>query len=75
MENTIKGIIDNYEGDKGFLVPVLQDVQLKLNLLPREGLDFVSSYLDVPHSNIVEVAIVYIAFRLEPSGRCEMASC
>lgn len=75
MENTIKSIIDKYEGDKGFLVPVLQDVQKELNYLPREALDLVSEYLDVPISRIFEVATFYKAFSLDPRGRFQLALC
>lgn len=75
MENTIKSIIDKYEGNKGFLVPVLQDVQKELNYLPREALDLVSDYLEVPLSRIFEVATFYKAFSLDPRGRIQMALC
>jgi len=75
MENTIKSIIDKYEGDKGFLVPVLQDVQKELNYLPREALDLVSSFLEIPLSYIFEVATFYKAFSLKPRGRFQMQLC
>lgn len=75
METTIKNIIDKYEGDKGFLVPVLQDVQKELNYLPQEALNLVSEYLAVPLSRIFEVATFYKAFSLDPRGRIQMALC
>ncbi|MBU2644142.1 NAD(P)H-dependent oxidoreductase subunit E [bacterium] len=75
MEKTIRTIIDRYDGDKGFLVPVLQDVQKELNYLPREALDLVSSYLDVSLSRIFEVATFYKAFSLTPRGRFQINLC
>lgn len=75
MEKTIKSIIDRYEGDKGFLVPMLQDVQKELNYLPQEALNLVSSFLDLPISRIYEVATFYQAFSLTPRGRIQMALC
>lgn len=75
MEDTVKTIIDKYNADKGFLVPVLQDVQKELNYLPREALDHVSSMLDVPLSQIYEVATFYKAFSLEPRGDYQLALC
>jgi NADH-quinone oxidoreductase subunit E len=75
MEATIKRIVDHYQSDKGFLVPVLQDVQKELNYLPREALDLVSTYLQVPISRIFEVSTFYKAFHLEPRGRFQMALC
>lgn len=75
MENTIKEIVDRYNGDKSFLVPVLQDVQKELNYLPQEALDLVSSILDVSISQIYEVATFYKAFSLTPRGKFQMALC
>ena len=75
MEEKIKRIVEKYNSDKGFLVPVLQDVQKELNYLPREALDFVSSFLKVSLSQIFEVATFYKTFSLEPRGRNQLALC
>lgn len=75
MEDTIKSIVGRYDGDKGFLVPVLQDVQKEFNYLPQEALDLVSKHLDVSISQIFEVATFYKAFSLEPRGKWQMALC
>ncbi len=75
MEAIITSIIERYNSDKGFLVPVLQDVQKELNYLPREALDIVSSQLEVPLSRIFEVATFYKAFSLEPRGRNQISLC
>jgi NADH-quinone oxidoreductase subunit E len=75
MENTIKSIVEKYDSDKGFLVPILQDVQKELNYLPKEALDLVSKYLKVAISHIYEVATFYKAFSLEPRGKYQLALC
>jgi NADH-quinone oxidoreductase subunit E len=75
MENTIKSIVNKYNLDKSFLVPVLQDVQKELNYLPREALDLVGSFLNVPISQIYEVATFYKAFSLKPRGKFQLALC
>ncbi len=75
MENTIKAIVEKYDSNKGFLVPVLQDVQKELNYLPREALDLVSKFLKVSISQVFEVATFYKAFSLEPRGKYQMALC
>jgi len=75
MKLTIKKIIDSYQSDKGFLVPVLQDVQQELNYLPRESLDLVSEYMKVPISQIYEVITFYKAFSLEPRGKHQISLC
>jgi len=75
METKIRNIIEKYDSDKGFLVPVLQDVQKELNYLPREALDLVGQILDIPMSRIFEVSTFYKAFSLEPRGRTQMSLC
>jgi NADH-quinone oxidoreductase subunit E len=75
MENTIKSIVEKYNSDKGFLVPVLQDVQKELNYLPREALDYVSQFLNVSIAQVYEVATFYTTFSLEPRGKYQLALC
>lgn len=74
-EVKIKDIIQKYGSDKGFLVPILQDVQKEFNYLPKDALNTVSSYLDVAISRIFEVATFYKAFSLTPRGRHQLSLC
>ena len=75
MENKIKAIVEKYDSNKGFLVPVLQDVQKEYNYLPKEALDLVSKFLRVSISQIYEVATFYKAFSLDPRGKFQIALC
>ena len=75
MQEKILEIISRYGSDKGFLVPILQDVQKELNYLPEEALVMVSSLLDLPVSRIFEVATFYKAFSLTPRGRHQLSLC
>lgn len=75
METKVKAIIKKYDADKGFLVPILQDVQKEFNYLPREALNFVSVHLDVPTSRLYELATFYKAFSLDPRGKHELSLC
>lgn len=75
MEATIKNIISKYGSDKGFLVPVLQDVQKAYRYLPKEALSLVSQYLGVTISRIYEVATFYKAFSLKPRGKNQLSLC
>jgi NADH-quinone oxidoreductase subunit E len=75
MKSKVKEIIEKYNGERGFLVPILQDVQKEWNYLPRKALDAVSMLLDVPISQIFEVATFYRAFSLEPRGRHQVCLC
>ena len=75
MEKDVKEIIKRYGGDKSFLVPILQDVQKKLNYLPREAIQSVSTLLEVPLSQICHVATFYKAFSLLPRGKHQFQLC
>ncbi len=75
MKAKVTKIVQKYNSDKGFLVPILQDVQKEFNYLPREALNAVSTVLDVPLSRIFEVATFYKAFSLTPRGRHTLSLC
>jgi NADH-quinone oxidoreductase subunit E len=75
MNEKVSEIIQKYNTDKSFLVPILQDVQKEFNYLPREALDAVSTILDLPLSRIFELATFYKAFSLTPRGRHQLSLC
>ena len=75
MKQKVTEIIQHYDSDKGFLVPILQDVQKEYNYLPREALNAISTILDLPLSRIYEVATFYKAFSLVPRGRHQLSLC
>jgi NADH-quinone oxidoreductase subunit E len=75
MEDKVREIILRYNSDKAFLVPILQDVQKEFNYLPQKALQQVSVFLDVPISQIYEVATFYKAFSLTPRGDHQLTVC
>ncbi len=75
MKDKVEEIVQKYDSDKGFLVPILQDVQKALNYLPREALDAVSTTLNIPISRVFEVATFYKAFSLTPRGKHQLQLC
>ena len=75
MKQKVTEIIQHYDSDKGFLVPILQDFQKEYNYLPREALNAISTILDLPLSRIYEVATFYKAFSLVPRGRHQLSLC
>ena len=75
MEEKVKEIIQQYQGDKSYLVPILQDVQKEFNYLPKDALCAVSTHLNVPISRVYEVVTFYKAFSLKPKGRYQLSLC
>lgn len=69
MASKVAAIIKKYDGDKGQLVSILQDIQTEYCYLPREALDELSSLLSIPASQIYSVATFFRAFSLTPRGR------
>lgn len=68
-------IIEKHGYQKASLIGILQDIQAKMNYLPRKALVQVAKSLDIPLTHIYEVATFYKAFSLEPKGRHTIQVC
>jgi NADH-quinone oxidoreductase subunit E len=66
---TVDRIIDNYSGEDGILIQVLQDVQAEFNWLPQEAVVRVCDRLGIPLTQAYSVASFYKTFSLVPRGR------
>lgn len=71
----VEQIIDNYDGDDGMLIPMMQDLQADCGYLPKEHLHCLSKQLSIPLSRIYSVATFYSSFRLAPKGLHEVTLC
>ena len=69
MASKVAAIIKKYDGDKGQLVSILQDIQTEYHYLPKDALDEVVTLLGVPASQVYSVATFFKAFSLTPRGR------
>ncbi|MEK6647329.1 MAG: NAD(P)H-dependent oxidoreductase subunit E [Candidatus Firestonebacteria bacterium] len=72
---SIDEILEKYNKDKSFLIPILQDVSAKYNYLPADILKEISVKLDIPLSQIFSVATFYKAFSLKPRGKHHICVC
>jgi NADH-quinone oxidoreductase subunit E len=68
-------ILKEYSGQKGSLIPILQQVQGLYGYLPYPALDRISRRLRVPMSKIYGVATFYSQFYLERRGRHVLKVC
>ena len=75
MASSIAEIVKKYDGDKGQLVSILQDIQTEHHYLPKEALDEVVAVLGVPASQVYSVATFFKAFSLTPRGRHVIKVC
>jgi NADH-quinone oxidoreductase subunit E len=72
---TIIEILDRFDNRVDALIMILQDVQQIYRYLPEEALRIISESLDVPLSQLYEVATFYRSFSLEPRGEHEIRVC
>ena len=65
----VAAFIRSYEGEKGSLISILQDIQAEYHYLPREALELVARTLKIPLTRVYAVATFYTAFSLKPRGK------
>jgi len=71
----LEAIVEEFKGQKGVLIPVLQRAQEVYGYLPREVLETISDGIGVPLSQVYGVATFYSQFYLEPRGRHIVRQC
>ncbi len=72
---TVNEILEKHGYQRASLIGILQDIQSRMNYLPRKALLHLSRCLDIPLAEIYEVATFYKAFHLEPKGRHTIQVC
>lgn len=69
-------IIENdFGSSKENLIMILQAIQRQYNYLPRPALNYLSTKIGIPYSQIYGVATFYATFSLEPRGRNIISLC
>ena len=68
-------IVERYSGDRGMLIPMMQDIQAECGYLPRDELKELSRRLRVPLAQLYSVATFYASFRLVPRGDHTVSLC
>ncbi len=71
----VDNILQRHPKDPSSIIQVLLDIQNELYYLPRDVLDHVSDYLNVPLSRTYGLATFYKAFSLKPKGKFPIAVC
>ena len=69
MDEKVVAIINKYNGDRGQLVSILQDIQAEYYYLSKEALIQVGETMAIPASRVYDVATFFRAFSLEPRGK------
>jgi NADH-quinone oxidoreductase subunit E len=76
MERQLEHILSKYpQGDRGFLIPVLQDVQEAYGYVSEESVDEIAEFTRTTPGEIYGVASFYTQFRLSRPGRHTVRVC
>jgi NADH-quinone oxidoreductase subunit E len=71
----VETILQRHPKDPSSIIQVMLDIQNELYYLPRDVLNYVSEYLNVPLSRTYNLATFYKAFSLKPKGKYPIAVC
>ncbi|WXR60874.1 NADH-quinone oxidoreductase subunit NuoE [Peptostreptococcaceae bacterium AGR-M142] len=74
-EEEVLELIDQNNSNKDNLIPILHAIQDRYNYLPKNALEIVSKYLEIPMANIYGVATFYTRFSLKPKGKYTISVC
>jgi len=75
QEELIEEIVSRYGGERGMLIPMMQDLQAAYGYLPADQLRRLARRLELPLSRLYAVATFYASFRLTPKGLHEVTLC
>lgn len=67
--DSILGILEKYQGRRGSLISILEDIQVRYGYLPADALKVVAKKTGRPLVDIYGVATFYRAFSLKPRGK------
>jgi NADH-quinone oxidoreductase subunit E len=76
----LDAILEEYAGQKGAVIPILQHAQEVYGYLPKEVLTEISKRTGIPLSRLIGVATFYAQFRLTKRGKhlirvCDGTAC
>jgi len=72
---TITEILGHYRKEGKNLIPLLQEVQTRLGYLPKEALQEIAGFLEIPAVEVWGVATFYNQFRFVPLGKYHTVVC
>ena len=79
-KESIDKILLRYPAKQHYSLAIMQDMQHEFQYIPREGLEALAAYLNMPLSSLYSMATFYKALSLKPKGRhiiklCDGTAC
>jgi len=75
MPKRLEKIFNAYHGEKGTLVPILQEIQGEFGYLPEELFSEIARFLGISQSEIYGVVTFYSQFRFTPPAEHTVKVC
>ncbi|MBQ8378444.1 MAG: NAD(P)H-dependent oxidoreductase subunit E [Oscillospiraceae bacterium] len=75
QEAELRKIIAAHKGDKGALMPILQQAQGVYGYLPIEVQEIIATEMDIPLEKVYGVVTFYAQFSLNPKGKYTISVC
>ena len=68
-------VLESYTGEKGSLIPILQEFQERISYLPKPLLRRIGERLGIPYSEVAGVVSFYSFFTTVPRGKHTIRAC
>ena len=75
QEQQLMAVIEQHKGEKGALMPVMQEAQEIYGYLPIEVQQMIAQGLEVPVEEVYGVSTFYSQFALTPKGKYKISVC
>ncbi len=69
IDSQMNEILTHFKGEKGELIPILQQVQQRFGYLPEQAMKRIAEFVHVPPSTVFGIGTFYAQFKLVPTGR------
>lgn len=75
MQDQIKNVLADFQGERSELIPILQAMQRELGYLSEEGMKAIARHAGMTESQVYGVATFYTQFYFAPRGKHEVKVC
>ncbi len=75
MNQQLEETLAKYKGERGDLIPLLQEVQARFGYLPEEAMRGIAKFLRLSESTLYGVVTFYAQFKFTPGGKHTITVC
>jgi NADH-quinone oxidoreductase subunit E len=75
IRSSVEAILNTRGTDRENLIPILQEVQVKLGYLPGLAMRQIAAALNIPEVEVFGVGTFYNQFRMNPPGKHQIKVC